>query len=128
MAAEAARARRLALACIVPLAGALLLAASEPSPGKPRACTAGGARWTWRAKTGDEYNVHPSGTTCVFARRWAARLSYEPLVAERGERVIRGGPDGWSCRTRFPFPFERAWAGTCSKGDRAFAWLPRLAR
>jgi hypothetical protein len=105
--------------------GAALFAASAPSAAS-RGCVARGATWKWRVKSGDRYKVYPSGTSCAFARTWAARLSYRPLALEGGERVVPDGPKGWTCRTRFPFPFPRAWAGTCTNGARAFAWLPLM--
>jgi hypothetical protein len=115
----------LALLAGVSLSVAAPLSAA-PQTTSPARCVASGATWKWRVKTGHQYKVYPSGTTCAFARSWATRLSYRPLVLKDGERVILGGPKGWTCRTRFPFPFPRAWAGVCTNGARAFAWLPLM--
>jgi hypothetical protein len=105
------------------LAFAAPLSAARSSA-QAHACTVSGATWKWRAKSGHQYNVYPSGTTCNYARSWAARLSSKSPVLKGGERVILGGPKGWSCLMRFPFPFPKAWSGSCAEGTRAFAWLP----
>jgi hypothetical protein len=104
---------------------------SAPAAGKttattPNKCTTAGARWKWGKQQGNRYRVYPAGTTCSFANRWSARLSHERPVVRNLQRVIRNGPRGWTCYTRFPIPFPRAWAGTCSKGRRSFGWLPLL--
>jgi hypothetical protein len=118
-----------AVALLVALVLAVALPLRAARAGRTsHSCTAAGATWKWKVRSGHEYRIFPSGTTCAFARAWASRLTYEPLVSSGGERVIRGGPKGWSCRVRFPFPFARAWAGSCAKGAEAFAWLPLLPK
>jgi hypothetical protein len=114
------------LALVVALAvciGPVLAASTAASR---HTCIAAGAIWKWRVKSGHNYNVYPSGTTCSYARSWATRLSYKPLVLKAGTKEIPGGPKGWTCEMRFPFPFKRAWAGSCSKESLAFAWLPLM--
>jgi hypothetical protein len=119
------------LTCLLALLVGMALSAAAPHSAASHTtttagCLASGATWRWRVKTGHHYKVYTSDVTCTFARTWAARLSYRPLVLKDGERVILGSPKGWLCRTRFPFPFPRAWAGGCTKGARAFAWLPLM--
>jgi hypothetical protein len=115
----------------------LLAAAATPSPSAKttgpstatrQTCATTGATWTWGKKKGNRYRVYPAGTTCSFAKRWSERLSHKRPVVSGLRRTIRGGPAGWACYIRFPVPFPRAWAGTCSKGRRGFAWLPLLPR
>lgn len=101
---------------------------AAPAATTPTKCTTAGARWRWGKLRGNRYRVYPAGTTCSFANRWSARLSHQRPVVRDLQKVIRGGPRGWTCYTRFPIPFPRAWAGTCSKGRRSFAWLPMLGR
>jgi hypothetical protein len=119
----------LALAGGLPFAltrGPAAAASAKPPATRAGRCSTTGARWTWGRQNGDRYRVYPDGTTCSFAQHWSAQLSHKRPVFSGGMRVIRGGPAGWTCATRFPVRFPRAWAGTCSKGNRGFGWLPLL--